>query len=104
MTQRSVARGIRVFTLIWFGRLVSLIGSGLTSFALGVWVYQQTGAVTQFALISLFTLLPGILIAPLAATLIDRWDRRWTMIPSDAGSGLSTLAIALLLLAGQLSV
>ncbi|MDM9382025.1 MFS transporter [Chlorogloeopsis sp. ULAP01] len=93
-----------VFIFIWFGQLVSLIGSGLTGFALGVWVYQRTGSVTQFALISLFTTLPGILVSPLAGVLIDRWDRRWAMILSDSGAALSTFAIALLLLAGRLEV
>ncbi len=95
---------MRVFILIWFGQLVSLIGSGLTGFALGIWVYQRTGSVTQFALISLCTTLPLILISPLAGTLVDRWNRRWLMILSDSAAGLSTLAIALLLVAGRLEV
>lgn len=95
---------MRVFILIGFGQLVSLIGSGLTGFALGVWVYQRTGSVTQFALISLCTTLPLILISPLAGTLVDRWNRRWLMILSDSAAGLSTLAIALLLVAGRLEV
>lgn len=95
---------MQVFILIWFGQLVSLIGSGLTGFALGVWVYQRTGSVTQFALISVSTILPLILISPLAGTLVDRWNRRWVMILSDLGSGLSTGAIALLLVAGRLEI
>jgi hypothetical protein len=95
---------MRVFLLIWSGQLVSLIGSGLTGFALGVWVYQRTGSATQFALISLFTMLPSIAISPLAGALVDRWDRRWAMILSDSGAALSTLAIALLLIAGRLQV
>src|SRR4028119_935556 len=77
MVQRPKA-AMPVFILIWFGQMVSLIGSGLTGFALGVWVYQRTGSVTQLALISLFTILPGIVISPIAGTLVDRWDRRWT--------------------------
>ena len=104
MAQRTVACGMRVFFLIWFGQLVSLIGSGLTSFALGVWVYQRTGSVTQFALISLSTTLPLIAISPLAGALIDRWNRRWSMIISDSGAGLSSLAIALLLAVGHLEI
>ncbi|MBW4629445.1 MAG: MFS transporter [Brasilonema octagenarum HA4186-MV1] len=95
---------MRVFTLIWFGQLISLIGSGLTRFALGVWVYQNTGSVTQFALISLFAMLPSILISPVVGVLVDRWNRRSCMILSDAGAGLSTLAIALLLFSGKLEV
>ena len=104
MAQCTKAYRMKVFALVWFGQLVSLFGSGLTSFALGVWVYQRTGSVTQFALISLFAQLPGIVISPLAGALIDRWDRRWAMIVSDSGAGLSTLVVALLLFGGRLEV
>ena len=93
-----------VFILIWFGQLVSLIGSGLTGFALGIWVYQRTGSVTEFALISLFTFLPSIVLLPLAGVLVDRWDRRSCMLLSDVGAGCSTIAIALLLFTGRLEV
>src|SRR6476661_5342709 len=102
ITQRPTASRMRVFMLIWLGQLISLIGSGLTGFALGVWVYQRTGSVTQFALISLSTTLPFIAISPLAGVLVDRWNRRWLMILSDFGAALSTLAIALLLTTGRL--
>ena len=95
---------MRIFTLIWFGQLISFIGFGLTRFALGVWVYRNTGSVTQFALISLFAILPSILLSPLVGVLVDRWNRRTCMILSDAGAGLSTLAIVLLLLVGRLEV
>jgi DHA3 family macrolide efflux protein-like MFS transporter len=86
------------------GQVASLFGSSLTGFALGVWVYQATGSVTRFALISFFTLLPGILLSPLLGALVDRWDRRRTMILSDLGSGLCSLALALLLWRGALEV
>jgi DHA3 family macrolide efflux protein-like MFS transporter len=35
---------------------------------------------------------------------VDRWNRRWTMLLSDTGAGLSILAITLLLFAGQLEL
>ncbi len=95
---------MRTFFVVWFGQLVSLFGTSLTSFTLGVWVYQRTGSATQFALISLFAQLPGILVSPVAGALIDRWDRRRAMILSDSGAGLSTLVVVLLLLAGRLEV
>lgn len=104
MAKIRKAKGMAIFTLIWFGQLVSLIGSGLTGFALGVWVYQSTGSVTQFAFISLSTTLPLIAISPLAGALVDRLDRRWVMILSDSGAGLSTLALTLLLITGRLEV
>lgn len=97
-------KGFRAFLLIWLGQSVSLTGSSLTGFALGVWVYQGTGSVTQFALISLFTALPGIVFSPIAGALVDRWDRRQAMILSDCGAGLCTLAVAVLLMTGRLEV
>ena len=95
---------MRTFFVVWFGQLISLFGSQLTSFALGVWVYQNTDSVTQFALISFFTMLPGLVISPLAGALVDRWNRRWVMILSDSVAGLSTLCIALLVVTGQLQI
>jgi len=99
-----MTKGFRTFLIIWAGQVVSLTGSGLTGFALGVWVYQRTGSATQFALIALFTALPGILFAPFAGALVDRWDRRWAMILSDAGAGLCTLVVAILLALNRLEV
>lgn len=87
-----------IFLRVWLGQLVSAVGSRLASFALGVWVYQQTNSVTQYALILLFTYLPETLMSPLAGTFVDRWSRRQAMILSDSGAGLCTLAIAFLLL------
>jgi MFS family permease len=95
---------MRVFTLIWVGQLVSLLGSGLSGFALGLWVLRGTGSVTRFALISMFTVLPRILLAPVAGALTDRWDRRRTMMVSEAASAASTLALVILLYTAHLQV
>lgn len=92
------------FILVWLGQVVSLIGSALTGFTLGVWVYQNTGSTTQFSLIYLCTELPSILVSPFGGAIADRWDKRWLMILSDTGSGLSTVAIAILLWLGNLQV
>jgi DHA3 family macrolide efflux protein-like MFS transporter len=93
-----------VFLLLWIGQLVSLTGSGLTGFSLGIWSYQRTGSTTQYALIFAFTILPAIVISPFAGSLVDRWDHRRALIASHAGIGVSTMLLALLFLAGQLEV
>jgi DHA3 family macrolide efflux protein-like MFS transporter len=90
------------FLIIWFGQVVSRLGSGFTGFALGVWVYRRTGSVTQLALISFFTLAPAVLMSPFAGALVDRWDRRRAMLLSDSGAGASSLALALLFFGGRL--
>jgi len=94
--------GFRAFTVVWAGQLVSLVGSGLTRFALGVWVYQATGSVTLFALIALFSRLPGLVLAPFAGALVDRWDRRWTMLGAGTGAGLLSAGLLALLWADAL--
>ncbi|MDT8999092.1 amino acid adenylation domain-containing protein [Paucibacter sp. APW11] len=81
------------FVLVSLGQLVSVIGSGLSTFALGVWVYQQTGAISDFATISALGILPGILVLPIAGAIADRWDRRTIMLCCDA-AGLSLAATA----------
>ncbi|KYK36260.1 MAG: MFS transporter [Theionarchaea archaeon] len=104
MSEEKAGGSIRVFTLIWLGQFVSLIGSGLTGFALAVWVYLATGSVTKLSLIMLSTAVPGIVMSPIAGVLVDRWDRRKAMILSDSGAAFCTLAIALLLYSGQLQI
>ncbi|MGF1481463.1 MAG: MFS transporter [Cyanophyceae cyanobacterium] len=84
---------MRIFLTVWFGQVISLLGSKLTEFALGVWVYQKTGSITQFALTVLLIYLPNVLISPVAGALVDRWNRRWAMMLSDSVAGISTLAI-----------
>lgn len=92
------------FLLVWFGQLVSLIGSSVSGFAIGVWVYQRSGSATQFGLISVCIKLPVILLSPIAGAVVDRADRRWVLIGCNVGGMLVTLVMALLYFAGRLEV
>lgn len=104
MAQLVSKKGMRTFTIVWAGQFVSLAGSGLTSFALGVWIFLETGSVTPLALVALFSAVPHMVVSPFAGVLVDRWDRRKAMILSDSGAALCTAAIAVLLYAGNLQV
>jgi amino acid adenylation domain-containing protein len=95
---------LRTFGLVTAGQLVSLIGTGLTTFALGVWTYQRTGSVTAFAAIAAFGIIPAILTAPLAGAAADRYDRRTIMIGCDVTGLAASSALAWLLLTGHLAL
>ena len=97
-------RGMKTFLVIWIGQLVSIIGSGLTGFALSVWMYEQTGQATPIALNALFFNLPRVILSPIAGSVADRYNRRMILILADCGSALSTLAVAIILLSGNLQV
>jgi MFS family permease len=97
-------QGMRTFLVVWGGQFASLVGTGLTGFALAIWVYQETGSATQLSLVLLAAQGPQILFTPIAGALVDRWDRRRAMIVSDVGAGLGTLAIALLLVGDNLDI
>ena len=94
----------KTFGTIWIGQLVSLIGSGLTAFALGIWVLEHTNSVTQYTLTIVFAGLPAIFLGPIAGAYVDRWDRKWVMFFTDLGPGLTVLAYAYLLYTNQLQV
>ncbi|NET44464.1 MFS transporter [Okeania sp. SIO2B3] len=95
---------MRIFIIIWIGQFLSLVGSRLTEFAFNVWLFQETGSVTQFGLLVLCGNLPSLLISPIAGGFVDRWSRRWTMIIADFCAGLCTLSIAWLFITGNLEI
>ena len=92
------------FLVIWFGQVISTLGSGLTAFALGVWAFRQTGSVTALSLITLFATLPNLLLSPLAGALTDRWSRRTVLLINNFGSGTCTLLLALLYWSGRIEI
>lgn len=96
--------GMPAFSVIWFGQLVSLFGSAMTRFAIGVWLYEQTGQATTFTTMIFFANLPRILLTPLAGVMVDRWNRKLTMMISDLAAGLTTVVIGLLLWANTLEI
>jgi MFS family permease len=94
----------RGFYLVWLGQLVSLLGTELTNFGLGVWVYQRTGSVTDLTLIFVCASLPGLLLAPFAGVFIDKWERRKVLILTDTGAAIGTVSLLALLLADRLEL
>jgi len=93
---------MRTFTFLWAGQLISALGTGLGQFALGVWVFRQTGSTTQFTMMAFVAASVALALAPVAGTLADRWDRRRILILSDVGSGAMTLTTAFLLFTDRL--
>ncbi|RPJ24716.1 MAG: MFS transporter [Chloroflexi bacterium] len=100
----SKQAGMRGFTIIWFGQIISLMGSAMTWFAFTIWAWEKTGKASALATISFFAFLPTVLLTPLAGALVDRWDRKLVMLLSDFATALGTLAIFLIYAFGDLQI
>ncbi len=96
--------GMQTFTIIWFGQLVSLLGTAMTRFALLIWAYQQTGSATTLALLGFFAFIFQIVLSPVAGMVIDRFDRRYIMLLTDLGAGLMTIGMLVLYSNGTLEI
>ncbi len=92
-TDTEVSRGWRRFTVLWAPQTLALTGRGLTTFALGVWVYERTHSATLFALLEVSAILPGILAAPGIGWAVDRLGARRAMIMADAAAIFAVLAL-----------
>jgi MFS family permease len=92
MTEKK--SNFNMFLLLWSGELIASIGSGLTAFGLGIYVFQQTGLASSVSLITLLAFLPNMLLTAPAGVLADRYDRRLLMI---LGDGLSALGLVFIL-------
>lgn len=103
-TPVEMPRDMKTFFFIWSGQLISMLGSGLTNFALAVWIYDKTRQATPFAITVLLGTIPRVLLLPVAGSIADRFNRRFIMIAADTLNALLTLIIFLLLGAGNLQL
>ena len=101
---RTQASGMARFTLIWVGQILSVLATQMTSFALTIWVFQESGSATALGLMQVFWVTPFLLISPFAGVMVDRYNRKLMMMVSDIGAGLATVALLVLQLLGWLQI
>jgi len=92
----------RDFALLWGGRAISNLGDWIFDLTLVLWIATtiargQTWAPLAVSGVFLATALPTFLIGPIAGVFVDRWDKRHTMLWTDALR--SALIVALVPLA-----
>lgn len=97
-------KNMTAFVLIWLGQFVSVAGSFMTSFALGIWAWEKTGSAQALAMVGVFTYAPLIIVTPLVGVLVDRWNRKLVMMLSDLGAVLASVTVFLLYISGNLEV
>ncbi|MCA1026627.1 MFS transporter [Cytobacillus kochii] len=74
--------------LFLLAKVVIVFGSSIYSFAIGLYVLAVTGSAVNFSITLLLTILPRIILAPLAGTLSDRWNRKRIIITTNFACAL----------------
>lgn len=78
-------KGLRIFYALLVTQTVSLLGSRISSLAVGIWVFKQTGHATPLAQVGFFLVAPQILASGFSGALADRFDRRSMMMLANVG-------------------
>ena len=88
---------LKPYLLLWSTQTLSALGSGMTSYALVLWLYLRTGSALQTALLSICSYAPYVVMSVFAGALSDRWDKKRTMLVCDLLAAASTVAVLVLI-------
>lgn len=102
--KRSAQERLRHFVFILFGQVISVFGSSLTSFSLGVWAFQHANSVTAYTSIFFVAALGTVLALPFAGSLVDRWEKKRVLMASSICSALISACIAIFYFLDSLEV
>ncbi len=94
----------RQFALLWWGQAGSRAGDHIYTVVLPLWVRQETGSASAMGLVLLCTVLPAVLLMPVAGALVDRMSRPRVMFTSDLVRAGAALSIGLAEAAGVLEL
>jgi predicted MFS family arabinose efflux permease len=94
----------RDYMLLWSGQIVSIVGTQVSQIAFPLLVLALTQSPAQAGFVAAARSLPYLLFTLLAGALVDRWNRKWTMIVCSAGSAVALASIAIAYALGTLTI
>ncbi|MCR3761163.1 MFS transporter [Clostridium felsineum] len=94
-------RNIQLYVL---ARFISLIGTGIQTIAVPLFILDLTGSGTAMGIFSVLTILPAIFTAVLSGIIGDRKNRKYVMISMDLARGALIFILALLATANYFNI
>jgi MFS family permease len=98
------ALGSRNYRLFFFGQVVSLVGTWITTTATNWLVYRLTGSALLLGVVGFAGQFPAFLLGPIAGIAVDRWDRHRLLVVTQTLSMLQSFALAALVLSGRVTL
>ncbi|MFF1993581.1 MFS transporter [Bacillus mycoides] len=87
---------LRNICLYSIGKTVSIFGSSIYSFALGLYVLQITGSALNFAITLILGTIPMIVMNPFAGVIADKVDKKKLVVCMDLLNGSLLIAVYIL--------
>ena len=94
----------RDYMLLWSGQIVSNVGTQVSQLAFPLLILTLTGSAAQAGFAGALRALPYVIFSLPAGALIDRWDRKRTMILCDTGRAISLASIPVAYALGDLTM
>jgi len=91
------------FLALWLGQLICFTGNNVYGLALMWEMKVLTGSTIMMSTVSIASLVPMIVLGPIAGTFVDRWSKRTAMILSDIVRAITISALTVLLATGSLA-
>ena len=102
--QRFPALASRDFILFLVGQFISVIGTWMQNTAQPYLAYRISGRPLDLGLIGFAATLPTLILALPAGVLVERWDKRKTVIIFQAVMSLQALGLAALTFTGHVQI
>ncbi|MCF8019536.1 MAG: MFS transporter [Vallitaleaceae bacterium] len=70
------------------GKAVSILGSSIYTFAIGLYVLKITGSALNYATTLMLSIIPLVIMSPIAGVIADRIPKKWLVVGMDLLSGI----------------
>lgn len=88
---------LKPYLMLWSTQAFSVLGSGMTGYALVLWLYLRSGSALKTALLSICSYAPYVIMSIFAGALSDRWNKKRTMLVCDMLAAVSTIIVFVLI-------
>ena len=94
---KNTLKQLKKYLLLWSTQSLSELGSGMTSYALVLWLYNSSGSALKTALLTVCSYAPYVLMSIFAGALSDKWNKKRTMLLCDLFAAATTVAAFVLI-------
>lgn len=101
---KTILYELRDFLILWSTQSISQLCSSITTFALTLWLYGQTGSSLSTAALTICSYAPYVLISIFAGALTDQFNKKKTMLCCDIFAAICTIIVFILFRTNHLMV